>query len=80
MPKETVGSDNAGSKLVLQWGREGQLGVDLGDTIFHFRKDLDVEHIPEYNSLWFHFESRDDYNKLIRVLRRMRDAQFGKDA
>jgi hypothetical protein len=82
MPKETI-SNVPGNALVLKWGREqdtGQIGVDFGDNWFSFHSELDQDEVPEYNSLWFSFESRDDYNRAIRTLRKMRDAQFGKDA
>lgn len=85
MPKEVFGrsmqhdSDGPYSRLILKWGQlDGQLGVEF-DNFFSFHSDLDKEEVPEYNSLWFNFESRDDFNKMIRVLRRMRDTIYGRD-
>ena len=84
MPKEIIRSHNADQSLIFKWGRDdytGQVGVDFGSTWFTFHADRGngVESEPEYNSLWFTFETREDYNKAIRILRRMRDAQFGRD-
>lgn len=82
MPKETIAGISADTALVLRWGRDdttGQLGVDYGETYFSFHADQHLNEVPEYNSLWFTFESRDEYNRAIRALRKMRDAQFGRD-
>lgn len=78
MPKEVI-SPFPGHALVLKWGREqdtGQIGVEFGGRWFRFVDEPD----QDYNSLWFSFETREDYNRAIRTLRKMRDAQCGKDA
>lgn len=81
MPKERI-SPVPGRALIFAWGRArpyGQVGIEFGDDWFSFHSDLDEQEVPEYNSLWFDFESRDDYNRAIRMLRKMRDYHFGRD-
>jgi hypothetical protein len=88
MPKETIGrqqlSSNASpeSRVILKWGRESndaQLGIEF-DEYFVFNKDSHKKDQPTFNSLWFNFETREDYNRLIRALRKARDDVDGKDA
>lgn len=81
MPKETI-SPVPGQALIFKWGRDqqyGQVGVEFGDKWFIFQSDLDKDEPHEYNSLWFDFEDREDYNRAIRILRKMRDAHHGRD-
>lgn len=83
MPKEVI-SSVPGRALIFKWGREtngGQLGIEFGDDWFSFHSDaVDINGTaPEYNSLWVDFETREDYNRAIKILRKMRDAQFGRD-
>lgn len=84
MPKETIRSNNPDNNLIVKWGKESstaQIGVEFEEW-FTFHKDFlsGGEETPEYNSLWMHFDSRDEVNRTIRVLRKMRDDVFGKDA
>lgn len=85
MPKETL-NGSFGDKVIVGWDKEvghGQLAVDLGRP-FVFTSDLakvgTKEGAEEFSSLYFTFEHRDDYNRLIKLLRKARDGAFGKDA
>ena len=87
MPKEVFGKQKLSSdardeyRAVLKWGREdhtAQIGIET-DNWFSFNSDLSEPEIPEYNSLWFQFETRQDFNRMIKTLRRMRDDVFGRD-
>lgn len=88
MPKETIGremqtsEDYPRSRVILKWGRESgdcQIGVEF-DEWFSFHKDAGDREVAEYRSLWFSFETREDFNRLIRSLRKARDDVFGRDA
>lgn len=79
MPKEVISSE--GQSVEFRWSKNAghaQIGVDLGQW-FSFHEDTDDE-VSEYSSLFFTFESREDMNRAIRALRKMRDDAFGKDA
>lgn len=84
MPKEVFGRQQRSSdepyqfRAVLKWGADQtcQLGVET-DGWFSFHSGTNEEF--EYNSLWFTFETRDEFNRMIRSLRKMRDLQFGRD-
>jgi hypothetical protein len=80
MPKETISSSEEQS-LELRWGKDqqfGQIGI-VFDKWFSFHEDWEMQEIPEYNSLWFDFSTREEYNRAIRALKKMRDKHFGKD-
>lgn len=80
MPKETI-SDGLGGTVIVGWDKEvghGQLAVDLGRKFKFVSEGKDST--EEYTGLYFTFENRGDYNRLIKALRRARDGAFGKDA
>lgn len=76
MPKETITTTGTNHSLILRWGKNGNaiLGVDLNNK-FNFIGDDEV-----FTGLWFEFESREEINRLIKILRKVRDDTFGKDA
>ncbi len=62
--------------------RHVQLGIDLGKE-FAFTADTDAavgpeDEIPVFTALWFDL-SRPEINRLIKALRRARDAAYGRD-
>lgn len=74
--------DGERTELVQVTWNEGQyvqIGIDLGKP-FLFAEDsvLSAEDGPERTSLWFDL-SRPEINRLIKTLRRARDAAYGRD-
>lgn len=79
MPKEVIKGIGR-NRLDLGWtkGSYAQVGVDLGNPFTFVNHD---EGEPETNTgLYFTFNSREDINRAIRALRKMRDDVYGKDA
>jgi hypothetical protein len=86
MPKEIIDThrgtkEHPEPRVILKWDKESgdaQLGVEFHEY-FVFNKDSHLLDQPTFNSLWFTFESRRDFNNMIRILRKMRDQTCGKD-
>lgn len=78
MPKETLYLSD-GRHLVVQWGRDTEqvrIGIDFGIP-FTFEGEVGVQTVT---SLSVDLSQRMDVNRLITVLRRARDAAYGRDA
>lgn len=77
MPKEVISSDVQGT-VTVGWENEkhAQVGVDLGNE-FTFVNDKSGE---KFTGLWLTLTKREDFNRLIKALRRARDGVHGEDA
>jgi len=78
MPKETFGREKLSSngedefRAILKWGEyDAQLGVETDAP-------LRINGV-EYDSIWYTFDTREDFNRMIRALRKARDKVFGAD-
>lgn len=84
MPKEVISNKTPKHSLEFRWSKQhghAQVGVDLNQWFsFHEGDEEKDGEKNEYRSLFFTFESREDMNRAIRALRKMRDDAFGKDA
>jgi hypothetical protein len=94
MPRETINSRYEGltypggeiadePKVHVGWGRESQ-HVEVG-VLKHPRDRASglVEHVDDWHDTkygWFIQLDREGINRLIRTLRKARDAAFGADA
>ena len=85
MPKEVIESIG---NLIISWDKHmhAQIKVDNGNPFIFVDKQgkpLVNEHGDEplvFTGLAFTFDTRQDYNRAIRALRRARDSVLGKDA
>ena len=85
MPKEVIESIG---NLIISWDKNqhAQIKVDNGNPFIFVDKQgqpLVNEHNDaplEFTGLAFTFDTRQDYNRAIRALRRARDSVLGKDA
>lgn len=71
MPKETVRTDNGGTAVRVGW--QADTGVQLASL-----RNADYEGSDEANGQFVNLD-RPQLNRLIRVLRRARDAAYGRD-
>lgn len=76
-PFETVEGGSRTEMVEVAWypDQNVQIGIDLGRE-FHFTDD-EVDRTP-VASLWMDL-SRHEINRLIKALRRARDAAYGRD-
>lgn len=85
MPKQIMSrkGQNEDASLVLRWGKEDStalVGVEFTKR-FTFNSESDkLKDENSFNSLWFELKTREEFNQLIRTLRKMRDSVLGKDA
>ena len=77
MPKESVVNDN--ESLTVRWDAErgeAEVSVDLGNA-FIFLEDLVKQNYALHNtSLHFWLEEPEDFDKIIKALKRAKKAQF----
>lgn len=75
MPKEVIAQKTPKNELVFGWtkGQEGTVRIDLSNK-FKFLDDDEI-----FTGLTFTFKNREEYNRAIRVLRKMRDDVYGRD-
>lgn len=72
----TDGTERA-VRIVNDWLREA--GVDFRVDLEELRKALADKGGPSFDGYHAHLDNRRDVNHLIRVLRKARDAAFGRD-
>lgn len=75
MPKEIIARRPPNHAIELRWSKDhAEIGVN------HNREFSFTDEGFIYTALFFTFSDRDEINRMIRTLRKMRNTVFGKDA